>query len=259
MATKDFDPALEIFGDLLPKIGREVLEMRRKGQLDPINKKAQIKDLRTAADIFAQGRIRLCVHEYWPEHGIRGEEDLEERSDSGYDWLIDPIDATNRFTLGFDLFAISTGPILNGVPIFGVFYFPVEDIFVNAAKDKGTFINRERVVVSEGGGLKDEVFVGFALRTPEEGQKVRSFGCHIMEIHSFTGTTLLILQGKVGAYVHGGATPFDVGATALAAMEAGCVVSQLDGKPIDFSQKNIPVVIARNRKIWEGLLEICGS
>lgn len=260
---KGFDPAmaLEIFGDLLPKIGREVLEIREEDRLSPTihRSAANMKELVTAADLAAESALVGCVQKHWPHHGIRGEEGTDIHSSSGHEWIFDPIDGTNRFAVGMDMFAVSAGLTLNGVPEFGVLYFPANGIFANASRDRGAFFNRERIVVPSGGRLQDEIFVGFSVRNPKAEEEIHKLGCHIMEIHSVSGSTLLVIRGMMGVYVHKGATPFDLGATALIAKEAGCAVSQFDGQPIDFSKSHIPVIIARNVEVLEEMKRICAS
>ena len=256
---KDFnhEEALEIFKDLLPKIGKQILIMREEGRLDPIVKKSAIKEIVTKADLLSENLLTECVRKCWLHYGIRGEEGAEVRSSSEYEWLFDPIDATHRFAAGMDLFSISVGLLKNGIPEFGILYFPANNIFINASRGKGTFLNGEKVVVSSGGPIADELFVSVdSITQPEIAEKVRSLGCMILEIHSFTGSTLLLIQGKIGFYLHGGASPFDLGAAALIAGEAGCAVSQIDAGLIDFHQKKIPVILARSKEILDEIRQM---
>ncbi len=265
MATKGFGSgeALEVLGDLFSKLGREALAIRQSGRMEQSLKgfiKSGAKDLVTRADTLIEERIHQCLRTHWPDHGIRGEEGAEERSSSGYEWLIDPIDGTAGYAAGMDYFSISAGLTLNGVPELGLIFFPARGVFAHARRGRGAFINRERIVTSRGGDLANELFVSIgAVENPAIAQKVQSRGCFLLEVHSFTGTTLLLVEGKIGAYVHGGATPFDLGAAELLALEAGCMVSRWDGSTVEYKQKKIPVILARNREIWVELMSICGS
>ena len=109
----------------------------------------------------------------------------------------------------------------------------------------------------QGGRIADELFVSVdSITKPEIAEKVRSLGCMILEIHSFTGSTLLLIQGKIGFYLHGGASPFDLGAAVLIAEEAGCAVFQTDGGRIDFKQKRIPAILARNKDIADEIQQM---
>lgn len=57
----------------------------------------------TIADRKAEEAMRKIIKEKFPAHGIFGEEeglDLE-GADSGYLWVLDPIDGTKSFVTGF--------------------------------------------------------------------------------------------------------------------------------------------------------------
>lgn len=77
----------------------------------------------TTADRQAEQVIRAEVEARWPDHSVRGEE-FGGGSDEGYCWLIDPIDGTRPFIMGFPLWGTLIGLSHNGVPLFGLMNQP---------------------------------------------------------------------------------------------------------------------------------------
>lgn len=81
-------------------------QMRLRHCRSPIDveKKADESPV-TIADRKAEEAMRHILKERYPAHGIFGEEegiDLE-GADSGYLWVLDPIDGTKSFVTGKDL------------------------------------------------------------------------------------------------------------------------------------------------------------
>ena len=109
----------------------------------------------TIADREAEEIIRKLIVKSFPEDGIVGEEFGNKTSNSGFTWLIDPIDGTKSFVQGVPLFGVliaREGP--NGVDI-GCVYLPALDEMVWAGRGHGCWWNGRRARVSEVNELKD--------------------------------------------------------------------------------------------------------
>ena len=109
----------------------------------------------TIADREAEEIIRKLIVKSFPEDGIVGEEFGNKTSNSGFTWLIDPIDGTKSFVQGVPLFGVliaREGP--NGVDI-GCVYLPALDEMVWAGRGHGCWWNGRRARVSDVGELKD--------------------------------------------------------------------------------------------------------
>ena len=109
----------------------------------------------TIADREAEEIIRKLIVKSFPEDGIVGEEFGNKTSNSGFTWLIDPIDGTKSFVQGVPLFGVliaREGP--NGVDI-GCVYLPALDEMVWAGRGHGCWWNGRRARVSEVGKLED--------------------------------------------------------------------------------------------------------
>lgn len=73
-----------------------------------IEAKGTGSDLVTHVDREAELRIVDALREHYPEHAILGEEEGEQGAGSGarYGWLIDPLDGTNNYVLGLDVYGV---------------------------------------------------------------------------------------------------------------------------------------------------------
>jgi histidinol-phosphatase len=78
----------------------------------------------TAADTAAERAIRDRITARFPDHGLLGEEYGDEPSQSGYRWIIDPIDGTHNYMRGVPLFATLLALEIDGQPAVGVVSAP---------------------------------------------------------------------------------------------------------------------------------------
>ncbi len=78
----------------------------------------------TIADREAEQWIRDCVSRNWPEDGVLGEEFGETPGESGYRWILDPIDGTKSFVHHVPLFGTLIGREFQGEMLAGVCRMP---------------------------------------------------------------------------------------------------------------------------------------
>lgn len=96
----------------------------------------------TQADIAADQLITDAIQETYPTDAIISEENqttLEAENHST--WVIDPLDGTTNFSLGFHIWGISIAHLINGWPSIGVVYFPLLDECYSAKQGNGAFLN----------------------------------------------------------------------------------------------------------------------
>ena len=79
----------------------------------------------TVADRLAEEVIRDKINRRFPQHGIIGEEWGNERENSEFVWVIDPIDGTKSFLSGVPLFGTLIALMHHNEPVLGVFHQPV--------------------------------------------------------------------------------------------------------------------------------------
>ncbi|EWS81122.1 inositol monophosphatase family protein [Brachybacterium phenoliresistens] len=73
-----------------------------------VRSKGDGADLVTHVDHAAERLIAAGIAERYPEHGILGEEEGEQGAgaDAPLRWLIDPLDGTNNYVLGLDVYGV---------------------------------------------------------------------------------------------------------------------------------------------------------
>ena len=64
-------------------------------------------------------------------------------------WIIDPIDGTTNFLHGIPHFAICIAQQSKGQILSGLFFDPNKDEMFFAEKDKGAFLNNQRLIASK--------------------------------------------------------------------------------------------------------------
>lgn len=93
----------------------------------------------TIADREAEQLARERIALAFPNDAILGEEFGETAGNSGYRWIIDPIDGTKSFISGVPLYSTLLGLEHEGRSIVGVIYIPALDEGVHAARGGGAW------------------------------------------------------------------------------------------------------------------------
>ncbi len=128
MKTHDI-PALLKFADALADAARTAIlpyfraehgvedKGGADGFLDPV----------TEADKASERVMREMVERTHPSHGFLGEEFEETLSQSGYQWIVDPIDGTRAFVAGLPTWGVLIALAYEGEPILGIMDQPYLD------------------------------------------------------------------------------------------------------------------------------------
>jgi len=91
----------------------------------------------TIADRTCEQDLRDRIIQAYPNDAILGEEFESKPGDSGYEWIIDPIDGTISFVHGVPLFGTMLACVKDRRAILGVIVMPVLNETVYAATDLG--------------------------------------------------------------------------------------------------------------------------
>lgn len=111
---------------------REDLEVQRKQDDSPV----------TLADCRAEQHLRHRIARAFPADGIVGEEFAEQPGQSGYRWILDPIDGTKAFIHGVPLYGTLIGVEYGGRSLLGVILLPALEEYVYAAAGHGAWYVR---------------------------------------------------------------------------------------------------------------------
>ena len=120
--------------------GALLLKYFRGDDLD-IHTKLNDSDIVTAADKASEALLISHIRECYPSHAILSEESGATDGDSGWRWVIDPLDGTTNFGSGLPVYAVSIGVEYKGETVIGVVYAPYLNEFFHAVKGQGAFLN----------------------------------------------------------------------------------------------------------------------
>lgn len=138
--------------------------------IDTLNIESKgFQDVVSNADRDVELKIRAQLESAFPDDGIIGEEHANRASQSGFTWVIDPIDGTANFVTGTPGWAVVIACVRNTDTVLGVIRDPISDETWTAIKGQGAFLNGRRINVMNGNSLEDgSTGVGFSNRVPRQ-------------------------------------------------------------------------------------------
>lgn len=244
-------------GVLLKYFKKDLSVEYKKDEFDPV----------TRADTEADNLIRGEIQKLFPEDLLLSEENKNIPDDyTGKVWMIDPLNGTKSFIKGSDTFGVVIGLVENGVPVFGCVTMPAQNKVFYAEKGKGAFekknglfeqlhtlpiteIEKSRLITREPSG---------DIRPIEEKLNQLPF---LQRIEEGSGAKLCtIASGEAEAHINTNfrAGKWDVAAGQLILEEAGGVISDLDGKPIDYKSTSTNLersfVASANKKLHDKII-----
>ena len=186
----------------------------------------------TAYDVAVQKFLAGRLPEILPEAGFLG-----------YTFIVDPIDGTTNFIVGYQMSAVSIGLAKDGEAVLGVVYNPFREEMYWAEKGKGAFLNGKPLKICDG-GLKDGVVCfGTAPYNPEYWDRtfkvmreilprtldLRRQGSAALDIsYVAAGRNVLFFECKL--------CPWDYAAAKCILEEAGGVLCTMEGEKTDFNR-----------------------
>lgn len=119
VAAVDLRSAARLAVDLARDAGDLAVAERERARVEP---KGDGADLVTHVDREAERRIAAAIASAHPDHAILGEEHGQQGAgpDARYRWLIDPLDGTNNYVLGLDVYGVCITLCDGDAPIVAV-------------------------------------------------------------------------------------------------------------------------------------------
>lgn len=211
----------------------------------------------TKYDKKVQDELFKKLKSILPEAHLVGEEESEHDSvETGYAFIVDPIDGTTNFIKDYKMSAISVGLLKEGKPYIGVVYNPYLKEMFSAENGKGAWLNGTPIhvsdkVLSEGlvlfgtspynRQLADVTF-DYVRKLYDVSLDVRRSGSAALDLCS-------IAAGRAEVYFEMILSPWDFAAGALIVTEAGGVITTLDGGALSYDKKCS--VLAAGKRAYE--------
>jgi myo-inositol-1(or 4)-monophosphatase len=200
------------------------------------------------ADLRAEETVKTILAKACPAYGFLGEEGgLTKGEDAEHVWVVDPLDGTMNFVRGVPLFAVNIALARAGEVIAGVTYVPMMNEMFWAELGGGAFLNGEPIHVSKVERLEDAVIavgIPFAGK-PRQDQFVREIAqltprvASVRRLGAGAVDTAYVACGRFDAYWEQTVSPWDMAAGAVLVREAGGVVTDTSGRPLDIMGGNV--------------------
>ena len=136
-------------------------------------------------------------------------------------WIIDPIDGTTNFLHGIPHFAICIALQSNKEIVSGLIFDPIKDEMFFAEKNKGSYLNNQRLRVSKKNVIDDCLFSSNRDGVRFSNFNMRYTGCAALDL-------AYVAAGRFDGFFHNHINIWDVAAGSLMVREAGGVVNDLN-------------------------------
>jgi histidinol-phosphatase len=239
--VSDLSTELEVARDLALLGGRIALGHFRK---DPETKVKKDGSLVSEADWAVEAQIRLRIARTFPDHNILGEEEGLTSAGGGEPrtgaptWIVDPIDGTNNYLDGIQVWATLVALEIDGTNVIGVCHAPALGETYEAALGSGARLNGDPIEVDRVGSLGDALVVtggvghfleeglgGFHNALVTKAARDRGYG-------DFWGH-MLVARGSAHVMAEPQLSTWDFAALEPIVTEAGGRITTLTGGPLE--------------------------
>jgi len=231
-------------------------------------------DYATAQDLGAEKLILEAIKAHFPDDAILSEESGDHQAGRDRLWIVDPLDGTRNYANGLHHFAVSIAFCHEAKSTVGVVYAPCDsDELFWAERGHGASLNNEPLKMaapsqSLAGSL---VATGFAYYQGAELhphvetlEQVMNAATDVLRYGSAATDMCYVAAGRFGAYYESGLKPWDVAAASLIVEEAGGIVTDTAGHPLDMTRTEgesfcLHVLAAKNAAIQRDLMPLLTS
>ena len=168
-----------------------------------------------------------------------------ENKDKENIWIIDPIDGTTNFLHGIPHFAICIALESKKEIISGLIFDPIKDEMFFGEKNKGAYLNNQRLRVSNKSLIDECLFSSNHEGVKFSNLSMRCSGCSALDL-------AYVASGRLDGFFQNNVNIWDVAAGVLLVQEAGGIVNDL----YKFGPENINIRAsseAINMKMLENL------
>ncbi|HTT74556.1 MAG TPA: inositol monophosphatase family protein [Candidatus Binataceae bacterium] len=229
-----------------------------------VTRKSNSIDLVTEADQQAEATVIDILQRAFPTHAILAEESGTNAHQSEHRWIIDPLDGTTNFAHGYPQFCVSIAYEYRGKVRVAIILDSFKKECFVAQRGRGAHLNGKAIHVSPIATLDSSLLAtGFPYDRRERRHYYLTFWeAFMMRVQGVrrTGSAALDLAyaacGRTDGFWEFGLKPWDVAAGALIVEEAGGLVSNMDGSPLDLAGGQI---VASNGRLHQPIIEVLAT
>jgi myo-inositol-1(or 4)-monophosphatase len=226
---------LRVVADEAAALGAEIVR-RRSGEHEAKGELKGAGDYVTSVDRESEEAIRDFLERATPDIPVLAEESGGERGDRF--WVVDPLDGTTNFLLGFPIVAVSIALIEEGRPVAGAVRGPLLGLSFSSARGQGSWSGSERLQVSRRPPERAIIAMAFPFRAktlmPRYTAALEEVLARTEDVRRAGAASLdlaWVAAGVFDGYLELNLSIWDVAAGALLVEEAGGVVTDWEGGP----------------------------
>jgi len=198
----------------------------------------------TSTDLEIGQMIVAKIRETYPDYNIIDEEAGVIDKKSNKTWVVDPIDGTSNFANSLPTYGVMMGLLIDDQAVAGGIVLPAFNQLYYAQKGDGAFCNDQKIEVTKETRLLSSL-VAYGIdghqedpeKTLSETQTLAQIILNIRNLRT-TNSAYDMVQvpaGRYGAFLNRTTKIWDNVAIQPIAEEAGGVVTDFWGKPMDYS------------------------
>jgi len=227
--TRDLAAVLDLVVSLARQAGRLQLDQRRL--VTEIKTKAHANDLVSQVDFASEKLIVDAITAAYPDDSILGEEGSDIAGESGWQWVIDPLDGTLNYLTAAGPWSVSIALQHEQQTVLGVVHDPALGETFTATAGDGAKLNDRPIQVATTVALPESI-IGFSFNPslatrrrlgPLLADLLPNIG-DIRRIPSALGLSYLAAGRFHGSFILN-TKPWDIAASEMIAREAGAVGS----------------------------------
>lgn len=239
-----------------------ILMSYRKKTLEVILKEDNTPQ--SIADRESSKYICEALKKGFPDYGICDEETYRERDKKRF-WLVDPLDGTISYIKGDNSFGVMIALVEDGSPVVGVAYRPATNELCYASKNNGAFIIKDsfRKRMHTNGDKEISLLVSGYRKNEDVDEIIQKISPKNVTGMYSSFKIIEVAKGDYNTFVTPpsiGLNLWDICAGDLILSEAGGILTDLNGKRIDYTGK-IELekgLIAASQKVYGTILEKLG-
>lgn len=226
----------------------------------------------TEADRAVNAYLVKQFSQIFPGDGMLAEESKDDFSRLTHErvWIVDPLDGTAEFIAHNGEFVIMIGLAVQGQPVAGVVYQPIDNVLYGAALGQGAFVEEfgDRYplhVSAEATVEKFRLVVSRSHRPPLVDKMISRLGLQRERSIGSVGLKIgLIARGQAEFYVHPnpGTKEWDTCAPDIIVREAGGMMTDCWNRLLQYNQQDVLRrfgVLASNGVRHEALADVIGQ
>jgi len=252
-------PIINIMEKAAKKAGKKLI--RDFGELENLQVSSKsLGNFVTSSDLNTEKIIKDVLQYHFPDYGLIMEEsDNIIGKDKDNSFIVDPIDGTSNFIHGIPHFCIVIAKLSFGNISDGIIFNPITDEFFWASKGKGSWLNNQRLRVSNRNKLHECIigtgklsFNGKNVSNINQIDNIAKKSSSLRQMGSAALDLAFVASGKFDGYWQNNLNLWDIASGILLVVEAGGKISEPDGKDWQIASNN---VLASNTFIHEKLIE----